>query len=344
MDAALPSILALQEARRAISGVAVRTPLVRLGVLDGPPEIYLKLENLQPTGSFKIRGAMNALAHLGPADLARGVATASAGNMAQGVAWGARLRQVACTVMAPDTAPLAKIRAVERLGGRVQKVPFDEWWRAFETRTLPGVEGVFIHAFDDPHVMAGNGTIGLEILEDLPDADAIVVPWGGGGLACGIAAAVRAVGSKVPVYAAEVETGAPLRPSLTAGKPVVVDSPPLLRGRDRQQDGLPLHVAEGPVGSRWLAGRDPRRHRRCDEAPGRAQPRHRRGRRRVPAGRSLVGARRDRQGRLRGLRRQHRPGALRPGPGRRSGLSPRLRAPGAPEAGSRGRAPSAERG
>lgn len=222
MDDSLPATQALEEARRAISGVAVRTPLVRLGVLDGPPEIYLKLENLQPTGSFKIRGAMNALARLGPADLARGVATASAGNMAQGVAWGARLRRVACTVMAPDTAPLAKTRAVERLGGRVHKVPFDEWWRAFETRTLPRVDAVFVHAFDDPHVMAGNGTIGLEILEDLPDADAIVVPWGGGGLASGIAAAVRAVGSKARVYAAEVETGAPLAPSLAAGKPVVV--------------------------------------------------------------------------------------------------------------------------
>ena len=166
---------------------------------------------------------MNAIAHLSPAELARGVATASAGNMAQGVAWGARLRHVPCTVMAPDTAPDAKTRAVERLGGRVLKVPFDEWWRAFETRSLPGVDAVFIHAFDDPHVMAGNGTIGLEILEDLPDVDAIVAPWGGGGLASGIAAAVRAVGSRAQVYAAEVETAAPLAPSLAAGSPQAVE-------------------------------------------------------------------------------------------------------------------------
>jgi threonine dehydratase len=223
LEPTLPSLEEIQQARGAIAGAAIRTPLVRLGVLDGPAEIYLKLENLQPIGSFKIRGAMNAIAHLSPKELARGVATASAGNMAQGVAWGARLRNVPCTVMAPDTAPEAKTRAVERLGGRVTKVPFDEWWHAFETRTLPGSDAVFIHAFDDPHVMAGNGTIGLEILEDLPDVDAIVVPWGGGGLASGIAAAVRGLGSRVPVYAAEVETAAPLAPSLGAGTPQVVE-------------------------------------------------------------------------------------------------------------------------
>ena len=223
MEPALPSLENIQQARSAIAGAAIRTPLVRLGIFEGPAEIYLKLENLQPIGSFKIRGAMNAIAHLSPNELARGVATASAGNMAQGVAWGARLRNVPCTVMAPDTAPEAKTRAVERLGGRVIKVPFDEWWRAFETRTLPGVDARFIHAFDDPHVMAGNGTIGLEILEDLPAVDAIVVPWGGGGLASGIAAAVRGLGARVPVFAAEVETAAPLAASLAAGEPQVVD-------------------------------------------------------------------------------------------------------------------------
>lgn len=223
MDPAVPSLEEIEQARRAIAGAAIRTPLVRLGITDGPAEIYLKLENLQPIGAFKIRGAMNAIAHLSPAELARGVATASAGNMAQGVAWGARLRHVPCTVLAPDSAPDAKVRAVERLGGRVIKVPFDEWWRAFQTRTLPGVDAVFIHAFDDPHVMAGNGTIALEILEDLPDVNAIVVPWGGGGLASGIAAAVRARRAGTRVYAAEVESGAPLAASLAAGTPQVVD-------------------------------------------------------------------------------------------------------------------------
>jgi threonine dehydratase len=219
----VPSLRDIEGARHAIAGAAIRTPLVRLGILDASPEIYLKLENLQPIGSFKIRGAMNAIAQLGPRDLAKGVATASAGNMAQGVAWGARLRGVPCTVMAPDSAPEAKLRAVERLGGRVLKVSFDEWWRAFQTRALPGVEATFIHAFDDLHVMAGNGTIGLEILEDLPDVDALVVPWGGGGLACGIAAAIRARGAKTRVYAAEVQTAAPLAASLAAGAPQLVE-------------------------------------------------------------------------------------------------------------------------
>ncbi len=222
MDAPVPTLAEIEDARRAIRGAAIRTPLVRLGH-DGPAEIWLKLEDLQPIGSFKLRGAMNAMARMSPEDLARGVVTASAGNMAQGVAWGARLRRIPCTVLAPDTAPETKVRAVERLGGRVLKVPFDEWWQAFQTRTVPGVPGTFIHAFDDPHVMAGNGTIGLEILEDLPDADTIVVPWGGGGLASGIAAAVRARGSEARVFAAEVETGAPLAASLAAGTPQVVE-------------------------------------------------------------------------------------------------------------------------
>src|SRR5215216_6622228 len=184
-------ISAIEEARRVIAGKAIRTPLVRLNLLDEPAEIYLKLENLQPIGSFKIRGAANAIARLSPEKLERGVVTASAGNMAQGVAWCARKLGISCTVIAPLSAPETKISAIERLGGRVIKVSFDEWWTAFEQRSYPGVEGTFIHAFDDARVMAGNGTIALEILEDLPDADAVVIPWGGGGLTCGIASALR---------------------------------------------------------------------------------------------------------------------------------------------------------
>lgn len=223
MEESYPTLAEIEEARRSLRGVAIRTPLVRLGLVDGPPEIYLKLENLQPTGSFKIRGATAAIARLRPSELAKGVVTASTGNMAQGVAWGARLRGIPCTVLAPETAPDAKLEAVARLGGRVVKVPFDEWWRAFETRSVPGVEGAFIHAFDDPRVMAGNGTIGLEILEDLPDADVVLVPWGGGGLASGVAAALRARGARARVYAVEVETAAPLARSLEAGAPQVVE-------------------------------------------------------------------------------------------------------------------------
>ncbi len=209
-----------------IAGSAIRTPLVRLNVRDAPAEIYLKLENLQPIGSFKIRGAANAMGHMTPEELSRGVLTASAGNMAQGVAWRARELGVPCTVVAPETAPETKIKAIERLGGRVIKVPFAEWWRAFETRTFPGVEATFIHAFDDLNVMAGNGTIALEIIEDLPEVDAVVIPWGGGGLTCGIAAALRALNSKCRIYAAEVATAAPLVASLAAGSPQTVDYQP----------------------------------------------------------------------------------------------------------------------
>jgi threonine dehydratase len=220
------SLAAIQEARRVIAGTAIRTPLVRLNVDSAPAEIYLKLENLQPIGSFKIRGAANAIAHLSPRELERGVVTASAGNMAQGVAWCARSLGIPCTVIAPDTAPDAKVHAVERLGGHVIKVPFAEWWRAFEERAHPGVDGTFIHAFDDPHVMAGNGTIALEILEDLEDPDAVVIPWGCVGLTCGIASALRQLRSPCRIYAAEVATAAPLAASLAAGTPTECDYQP----------------------------------------------------------------------------------------------------------------------
>ncbi len=216
----------VEEARRNIAGAAVRTPLVRCGA-DAPVDLYLKLENLQPIGSFKIRGAANVMARTPREQLARGVLTASAGNMAQGVAFCARRLGVPATIIAPDTAPATKIRAVERMGGRVILAPFAEWWRTFETRTYPGVDATFIHAFDDLDVMAGNGTIALELLEDLPDLEAVVIPWGGGGLACGIAAVLRQLAPGVKVYAAEVETAAPLAPSLAAGEPrPVVDYRP----------------------------------------------------------------------------------------------------------------------
>jgi threonine dehydratase len=212
----------IRAARERIAGAAIRTPLVRLE--DG--DVWLKLEVLQPVGSFKIRGAANAMAQMDPAELARGVVTASAGNMAQGVAWNARRLGVSCTVVAPDHAPDAKVSAVERLGGRVLKVPFDEWWQAFVDRGRPGLEGAFVHAFDDERVMAGNGTIGLELLEDLPDVETVLVPWGGGGLSCGIASAVKALRPSCRVLAVEVETGAPLTASLAAGEPLTVDYRP----------------------------------------------------------------------------------------------------------------------
>jgi threonine dehydratase len=220
------SLAAIEEARRHIAGSALRTPLVRLNSFDAPAEIYLKLENLQPIGSFKIRGAANAMAHLSGEQLRRGVLTASAGNMAQGVAWRARELGIPCTVVAPETAPAIKLQAIERLGGRVIGVSFDRWWQTFVERTYPGSDATFIHAFDDPHVMAGNGTIGLEILEDVPDLDAVVIPWGGGGLTCGIAAALRSKKPSCRIYAAEVATAAPLSASLASGSVQVVDYQP----------------------------------------------------------------------------------------------------------------------
>lgn len=220
------SLSAIRDAHAVISGSVIRTPLVRFNTLDGPTEIYLKLENLQPIGSFKLRGAANAIARLSPEKLEHGVVTASAGNMAQGVAWCARKLGIRCTVIAPETAPETKIKAIERLGGRVIKVSFAEWWRAFAERSYPGVEGTFIHAFDDENVMAGNGTIGLEIVEDVPDVDAVIIPWGGGGLTCGIASAMRELRPACRIFTAEVSTAAPFAASLAAGGPVEVDYQP----------------------------------------------------------------------------------------------------------------------
>src|SRR5580693_6046067 len=215
----------VNEARHNIAPLALRTPLVPCSS-DAPVDLYLKLENLQPIGSFKIRGAANVVALTSRARLDRGLLTASAGNMAQGVAYCARRLGVPATIVAPDTAPATKIRAVERMGGRVIKVPFAQWWQTFETRSFPGIDATFIHAFDDPHVMAGNGTIALELLEDLPDVEAVVIPWGGGGLTCGIASVLRALAPQVRIYAAEVETAAPLAASLAARVPSTVEYTP----------------------------------------------------------------------------------------------------------------------
>ena len=212
----------IQAARGRIADSALRTPLLRLPVDEAGAEIYLKLENLQPIGSFKLRGAGNAMARAGQAALAQGVFTASAGNMAQGVAWNARRLGVPCSVVVPDHAPATKLAAIERLGGRVIKVPFERWWDVIVSGEYEGLDGFFIHPVTDADVMAGNGTIGLEILEDLPDVDAVLIPYGGGGLSCGIASALLALKPATRVYAVEVETAAPLAASLRAGQQVEV--------------------------------------------------------------------------------------------------------------------------
>ncbi|MEO7086384.1 MAG: threonine/serine dehydratase [Gemmatimonadaceae bacterium] len=212
-------------ARGRIAGTAVRTPLVRLYV-DAPFEIYLKLENLQPIGSFKLRGATNAIRLLPPDALERGVYTASAGNMAQGVAWGARALGIPCTVVMPDSAPGTKLDAVARLGAEIVQVPYDEWWATLANHGREGIPGAFIHPVADRGVMAGNGTIGLEIVEDLPDVDTVLVPFGGGGLISGIATAIRARAPRATIFGCEVSTSTPLTAAFAAGAPVQVERTP----------------------------------------------------------------------------------------------------------------------
>ena len=216
----------IESARARIADVAVRTPLVRLRVEDAPAEIYLKLETLQPIGSFKIRGATNAVRTASPEARSRGLVTASAGNMAQGVAWIGRELGLPVTIAVPEHAPQAKLSAIERLGGKVLKVPYEEWWQAIVTSQVDGVDGLFVHPVQDEGVMAGNGTIGLEILDDLPNPDAVVIPYGGGGLTVGIASAIRAFRPETKIYTAEPETGAALVAALAAGEPTDVDYTP----------------------------------------------------------------------------------------------------------------------
>jgi threonine dehydratase len=219
-------LAAIRDAASAIYAAAVRTPLVRVQLPDRPdaPELYLKLEVLQPIGSFKIRGAYNVVRQLTPAELADGVWTVSAGNAAQGVAFAARKAGARCSVMVMDTAPDTKIRAIERLGATIVRATYDECWRTVESHGSPRMHGHFVPPFDDDRFIAGNATAGLEILEDLPDVDAIVAPLGGGGLLSGIAAAVRELKPDTRVWAAEPETAAPLSASLAAGKPVYFDN------------------------------------------------------------------------------------------------------------------------
>jgi threonine dehydratase len=213
------SLAAVRDAARAVYGAAVRTPLVRIEGTD----IYLKLEVLQPIGSFKIRGAYNTIRQLPPEALAQGVWTVSAGNAAQGVAFAARKAGARCSVMVMDTAPDTKIRAIERLGASIVRATYDECWRTVESHASDRMTGHFVHPFDDDRFIAGNATAGLEILEDLPDVDAIVAPLGGGGLLAGISAVVKELRPSARVFAAEPETAAPLFASLAAGRPIYFD-------------------------------------------------------------------------------------------------------------------------
>jgi threonine dehydratase len=265
-------VIALEEierAREVIDGVAVRTPLIRLNV-DADVEIHLKLETLQPVNSFKIRGAGNAVLQATDDELRDGVLTASAGNMAQGVAYAARLRGVPATIVVPDHAPETKLAAIARNGGHAIKVPYDEWWQVLVTGRYEGAKGLFVHPVADDRVMAGNGTIGLELLEQLADFDAVVVPYGGGGLLTGIASAVKAIRPEVKFYSAEPETAAPVAATLAAGTPTAVDYvPSFVDGAGGREvipkvwehvsqlldDGFAIPLADVEVAIRMLAER-----------------------------------------------------------------------------------------
>ncbi len=217
------SLNLIAEARASFDESVLRTPLVELRIGASNRRIYLKLENLQPIGSFKVRGAGAALALTEREKLAEGVYTASAGNMAQGVAWNARRMGIPCTAVVPDHAPETKLDAIRNLGAEIVAIPFARWWRTIQEHHYPGLKGHFIHPVSDPLVMAGNATIGLEILEDLPEVDTILVPYGGGGLSCGIAAAVRASRPEVKIYGCEVATAAPLAAAWKTGRPVEIE-------------------------------------------------------------------------------------------------------------------------
>jgi threonine dehydratase len=212
------SLHEIEQARERIAGSTIRSPLVHLGVDDAPADIYLKLENLQPTGSFKVRGAGNVIALLSDQERNQGVYTCSAGNMGQALAWHARRNRIPCTVIVPDTVPETKLAAIKRFGAKIIQLPWNELWQVAVThRYAPLEASVFIHPFVDRRMIAGNGTIGLEILEDLPNVDSVIIPFGGGGLATGIATAIKGWKKDTRVYACEPETAAPLAASFTAG-------------------------------------------------------------------------------------------------------------------------------
>ena len=229
MSATAPPVRAvtldeIRAARERISGVITRTPLIRLlHGIDGAPEIWLKLENLQPINAFKLRGAANAVALLPPEERSKGVWTISAGNAGQGVAYAARAAGVPCKVVCIDTAPDTKVERMRALGATLVKAPFDACWQAMEDRAYPGIEGTFVHPFDDHDFIAGNATAGLEILEDLPHVKSVIGAIGGGGLMSGIGSAIRALAPHVRILGAEPETAAPGARSFASGGPKVFD-------------------------------------------------------------------------------------------------------------------------
>jgi len=248
-----PTLAEIEQARYRLTDLALKTPLIRFDVDNAPGEIYLKLENLQPIGSFKLRPAGNALAALDPAIRRRGVYTASSGNMAIGLAWAARQMGIPAAAVVCDPAPQIKLDHLTRLGARVIPLPFEQWWQVVCNHGLAGEPGQFIHPVCNPAVLAGDATLGVEIIEELPDVETIVAPFGGGGLSCGIGAAVRALKPEVRVLACEKSEARPLAAALAAGKPVsIAPAPSFITGLDTTavlDDMWPLarHLIDGAV-------------------------------------------------------------------------------------------------
>jgi threonine dehydratase len=211
----------IREARVRIAGTITRTPLVKLELGSGHPEIWLKLENLQPINAYKLRGAANAVAMLSEEERQRGVWTISAGNAGQGVAYAARQAGIPCSVVVIDTAPASKVERMKALGATLVPVPFATAWSAMEDRAFPGMTGTFVHPFDDHNFIAGHGSMALEILEDLPTTTAVICGIGGGGLAVGVGSAIKALRPDIMVWGAEPHTAAPFARSLAAGSPQV---------------------------------------------------------------------------------------------------------------------------
>src|SRR5450631_3529980 len=211
----------IQQARKRIAQTILRTPLVRLELGSGFPDIRLKLENLQPINAYKLRGAANAVAMLSESERKRGVWTISAGNAGQGVAYAARKAGVPCTVIVIETAPASKIERMKALGAKLVPVSYEVAWKALDDRAYPGVEGTFVHPFDDHNFIAGHGTMGLEILEDAPDTMAVIAGIGGGGLITGVGSVVKALKPSIKVWGAEPETAAPAALSFAMGSPQV---------------------------------------------------------------------------------------------------------------------------
>ena len=309
------SIDTIREAATHVYEAATRTPLVPLPTEPGHPDVFLKLETLQPIGSFKIRGAYNAVRQLTPAELARGVWTVSAGNAAQGVALAARKVGARSSVLVMDTAPDTKLRAIERFGATIVQAPYDECWRTVEAHRSDRMQGHFVHPFDDDHFISGNGTIGLEILEDLPDVDAVVAPLGGGGLLAGVACVLRSERPEASDLRGRTGNRRAAVGLLRRGtREHVRRLARVVRRRGRRTLGPRVDVAASPGLGVGVARRLARRRRTRDATRGGTHPRHRRRSGRVcRCGSRLTrdGRARSQEGRRRRLGRQHRPEEVR---------------------------------